>query len=796
MAVITVDRKDFCNLVGKEFAMEEIEQTIPMMGVGWEGLNGDSFDIEVFPNRPDMLSVEGLARAYSSYMGIRTGLKKYKLEASEEMVIVEEKVMKTRPYFVSCIIKNVRFTNDFIRSIMQLQEKLHLTHCRKRKKVAIGLHDYDKIIFPVIYTAKPKSFSFIPLECSQEMSLQEILEKLPKGSDYSWILEGMEEYPILHDSRGRVLSMPPIINSEQTKLEESTKNVFVDITATDQKAADEVLNIIATTFADRGASIHKIKIKSSTSVFYKPDLSPKLMGLSSSYVNKLLGLQLKNNQIIDLLKRMGHDAEDIGKEKIQVFVPCYRTDIMHPIDLVEDVAIAYGYSNFDSEIPSISTIGEEDPKEIFCSKLRSLLVGYGFQEAVTFILSNKNNLFKKMNMDVKTVAETLNAKTSEYNVVRNWLLPSLMEVLSKNKHNEYPQNLFEVGDVVVLDDSLDIGNKTMKRLAIVSCHAKANFSEMKSLIESILANLGIKEYEIKKSDAPCYIKGRATKFIINDYVLARFGEINPIVLEKWGLEVPVAGGEVCVEMLYELAKGNYYEEPKVCETPVSESVEREQEENKFEKIETERLFYLDPYMKEADATVLSSTGKEIVLDKTIFFAFSGGQASDQGKINGINVVDVIEKDKKIVHVLGEEPSFKIGDKVKMEIDWERRYQIMRLHSAAHLVYFPLIEKLGKVKIIGSNVSPEKARIDFLYEKKMTDLLPIVEKEVNEIISNGLEIKVENDHKDPEKRWWKCGKWEMPCGGTHVRSTSEIGKVKLKRKNIGAGKERVEITLMD
>jgi len=554
MAIITVDRSDFCQLAGKEFTMKEIEENIPMMGTAWEGSEGDEFTVEIFPNRPDMLSVEGLARAFSAYMGVKTGLRKYKLEGSEEMVIIDQKVSKVRPYFVSCVIKNIKFTDDFIKSIMQIQEKLHITHCRKRKKVAIGLHDYDKIVFPVTYTTKPKDFKFVPLEQSEEMTLQEILEKLPKGRDYAWTLEGMKEYPLLHDGRGTVLSMPPIINSEDTKVEETTKNIFVDITATDEKTANEVLNIIVTTFADRGATIHKIKIKYSDRMIYTPDLSTKGITINSKYINSLLGLKLTNQEIIKCLNKMGHDAQEIGKDKLEVTSPCYRTDIMHEIDIVEDVAIGYGYDKFDPEIPNISTIGEEDEKEIFCTRLRSLLVGYSMQECVTFILTNKKNLFQKMNMKTVPIAETSNAKTSEYSVVRNWLLPSLMEVLSRNKHNEYPQNLFEVGEVVELDDN-EVGNKTMKRLAIVLCHSKANFSEMKSLIESVLSNVGVSDYEVKESKCPCYIPGRVAKFVVNEKTLARFGEIDPKVLENWGLETPITGGEICVDCLFDLIKG-------------------------------------------------------------------------------------------------------------------------------------------------------------------------------------------------------------------------------------------------
>ena len=192
--------------------------------------------------------------------------------------------------------------------------------------------------------------------------------------------------------------------------------------------------------------------------------------------------------------------------------------------------------------------------EVFSAHLRSLLVGYGMQEAMTFMLTNREKLFGRMNMNEVPVAETENAKTSEYNTLRNWLLPSLIEVLTKNKHNEYPQKIFEVNDVFEIDENQDSGAKTMRRLAIVISHAKANFSEMKSLFESVLHNFGITEYKVEESKCPCYISGRAAKFTVNDKAIARFGEMDPKVLEKWGLEMPVAGGEICVDSVINLVE--------------------------------------------------------------------------------------------------------------------------------------------------------------------------------------------------------------------------------------------------
>jgi phenylalanyl-tRNA synthetase beta chain len=548
MPTIKVNRKDFCSLLGKSMSMNELAERLPMLGVAWEGSEGDEFEVEVFPNRPDMLSVEGLARAFSSFINASVGLRRYHTEQSEYMAIVDESVLAIRPVFVSCVIKDVEFSDDFIKSIIQMQEKLMLTHGRKRKKVAIGLHDLDKIKFPVTYSAVDENFSFVPLEQERAMTIKEILQELPKGKEYGWILQG-NKYPIITDAVGKVLSFPPIINSEYTKLEESTRNVFVDITALDEKAAREVLNIIATTFADRGGKIYKVKIKYPSQIIYTPDLSTRTIQVDLNYINKMLGLKLSKEDVKRYLRMMGFEATEI-KGAMQAEIPCYRTDIMHAFDIVEDVAIAFGYENFEEEMPNIATIGEEDALEAFANKLRNLLVGYGLQETLTFILSNKANLFKKMNIEEEDVAETANSKTSEYNVVRNWLLPSMMEVLARNKHNDYPQNIFEVGDVVVLSDN-DVGAETVKKLAIALCHSKASFSEIKSIVESLLSNLGIEAYSIDEAEHGSFIAGRAAKILVKGREIALFGEVHPIVLENWNIEMPVAALEMNVNWIFE-----------------------------------------------------------------------------------------------------------------------------------------------------------------------------------------------------------------------------------------------------
>jgi phenylalanyl-tRNA synthetase beta chain len=371
------------------------------------------------------------------------------------------------------------------------------------------------------------------------------------GREYAWTVEGFKEYPMILDSKGMVLSMPPIINGEYTRIDEATRNLFIDITGTDLKAITEVLNIIITTFADRGAEIYAVENHYPDGTVLKtPDLEPKTMALDIDYVNGTLGMEYTLGEATGLLARMGHDAE-LG-ETLMVEYPCYRTDIMHPMDLVEDIAIAYGYDKFVPEIPEIATEAGEDMLEVFSRGLRNFLVGFGFQEVVTFMMSSPKRLFHRMALPVEPLVETSNPKMEGYTSLRNRLIPGLMEVLASNKHHPYPQNVYEVDDVVLLDPTTETGARSERRLTVALCHARANFSEVKAVLNSILENLDV-EAEIEEGGLDCFIEGRRFVAKVNGEPLCWVGEVKPEALEAWELEMPVAALEMNVGKLFELS---------------------------------------------------------------------------------------------------------------------------------------------------------------------------------------------------------------------------------------------------
>jgi len=543
MPTITLDKKDVIRLVGKEIPEDKLKHRISMLGTDLEKIDGSEIVVEVFPNRPDLLSEEGFARALSSFIGVKTGLRKYNVKKSNFKLKVEKSVEDVRPVIRCAVIKNINLTDEAIKSLMQLQEKLHLTHGRKRKKVAIGVHDFDALKFPLVYKAvKPDEISFVPLGMNHKMNLAEILSKHPKGKEYAFCLDGLEKYPIIIDAKEDVVSFPPVINGVVTQVREETKNLFIDVTGTDVNAVTQALNILVTSLADRGADIYSLDVNGVIS----PDLSPRKMNIDLGYVNKLLGLNLKQEEFEELLSRMG-----LGYDK-EVLIPAYRGDIIHPVDVVEAVAIAYGFENFEPEIPNLATIAEENSFEKFKSKIAEILVGLRMIETNTYHITNKENLNKKMNLDLGCV-ELSNALTKDYNVLRSWMIPSLMDVLKNNRNREFPQKIFEMGICFKENKEKETNAEEFTRLAVLISHTKANFTEIKQVMDYLFRALNL-NYEIENTEHESFIKGRVGRVVVNGKKLAYIGEISPEVITNWELEMPVAALELNLTELFELIK--------------------------------------------------------------------------------------------------------------------------------------------------------------------------------------------------------------------------------------------------
>ncbi|MEM5797173.1 MAG: phenylalanine--tRNA ligase subunit beta [Candidatus Aenigmatarchaeota archaeon] len=544
MPTITYDKKDLLNLIGKRLSDEQLEEIIHLMKTNVESKTETEITVELTPDRPDLFGIEGLSRAIKQYLGLQKGLKKFTVNSPQ--LHIKASYLPYRPYLAAAVIRNVSITDSFIRSLMNIQDVLTDTIGRKREKVAIGIHDFDKIIPNIVYTEVSSDEKIVPLDTNEEITLAEVLEKIPKGREYGHILSGLKKLPVWIDAKG-IFSFPPIINSERTRVTEKTKNLFVELTGTDKEAVLQTLNIIVTNFAERGCIIEATKIFYGEKSEVVPNLNPTFIDLGIDETNKLIGLDLKKSDIIDALNRMGYDVIE-NKGMLKVFIPAYRTDILHKVDLIEDVAIGYGFNNFIPHLPSVATIGKVHPIEKLSNKVRQLLVGFGFQEIIRPILSNHKNLFDKMNIKSEAVIELENPVSSEYICLRNWLLPSLMEVLSANKHVEYPQNIFEVGDVVVPDNDEETMSKTIRKVACVISHSKSSYAEVKGVVESLLKQMGV-IYSFKENSSETFIEGRQASIVVNNKSIGILGEISPVVLEQWNLEMPCAAFEISLDAI-------------------------------------------------------------------------------------------------------------------------------------------------------------------------------------------------------------------------------------------------------
>lgn len=548
MPTVTLNKTVLEKLTGKELPLEQLKDRISMLGTGLEKIEGDEIELEIFPNRPDLLSEQGFARAFSSFIGVKAGLRKYQVKDSRNKVIIDNSVKDIRPYTACAIVKGLKFNDEKIREIVQIQEKLHITFGRNRKKLAIGIYPVEKINFPITYKADaPAKIKFRPLEAEREMTGQQILSQHKAGRGFGHLLEGLSRFPIFIDANQEILSMPPIINSHLTgKITERTTEVFIECSGFNFAVLSRCLNIIVTALADMGGEIYSVKLEFSDKTEITPNLTPERMKFNLNYVNKLLGLKLNETEAVKLLERMGY-----GYEKGDVLIPAYRADILHQVDIAEDIAIAYGYENFVEEIPNVATIGEEDYLEKFYRKVREILIGLGLLEVKNYHLMTKEDLSKKMISSLELIP--LKNALGEHNHLRNSLLPSLLKNLKDNQHNEYPQKIFEIGRVFFLNKDTETGVGEKENLVIVLCHEKTDFTEIKQVLDALINYLG-QECSIKESKHPSFIEGRVGEIFIKENKVGIIGEISPLVITNWGLAVPVVGLELDLEELNELMK--------------------------------------------------------------------------------------------------------------------------------------------------------------------------------------------------------------------------------------------------
>ncbi len=542
MPSITVSYRDLCKLVGRRIKPMQLCERLGMLGMEAEAA-GDELKLEVTHNRPDLLSPEGVARALRGFLGVETGLPRYKLSASGVMVEVDRSVKPIRPFIVAGVVTNVKLTDEIVASLMQVQEKLHASLCRNRRRGSIGVYDFDTIKPPVRYTTTlPDGIRFVPLEFDRELTPAQILREHPKGIEYGSIMRGWPRYPLLIDSRGVVLSVPPIINSEETRVTSRTRRLFIDVTGEDERVVNQALTILMTGLAERGFGLQSVAVKYPNKRVRTPDLRPSRHRLSARATNEFIGLGLKPKEIAKIAERMRYGVVGIKGEVLTLLAQPYRNDLMHEVDLIEDIAIGYGYDRLEPTLPKVVTTGEREPTQRLSERARRVLTGLGFMEAMTYTLTNPRTNFELMRVRGEA-AEVANPVSEEYTIIRNSLLPCLLSVLRTNRRNPLPQLVFEVGDVIVLDEGVETGARSVRRAAAAVIGEEAGFTQIKAVAEALLRELGI-AHEVRPIEHSSFLVGRAAEFVSGDRSLGIVGEIHPEVILGFELEHPVAAFEI------------------------------------------------------------------------------------------------------------------------------------------------------------------------------------------------------------------------------------------------------------
>jgi phenylalanyl-tRNA synthetase beta chain len=539
MPVVALYYSRLRKLVGN-VSKKQISDALPFLGLDIESEDPSmgKVRVEYSPNRPDYSTDVGIAMGLQGLLGIKTGALKLKIKKSNKYsIFAKSNVSKIRPYVTGIIAKDGKIDEDILTQLIQMQEDLHMGIGRKRKKSSIGIHDLDHISFPLNYTVTNRNHSFIPLGESKSLTVSKILENSETGKEYGGLLGNSSQVPILLDSNQNTVSFPPIINAAITTVTTKTKNLFVEVTGINKKDAEDMLSVVAIILQSSGFTLESIKIsggKNST-----PKLQEKKMIVNSSLINQTLGLNLNTSKIISSLKKSRLDALSKGTNIICT-IPAYRFDIFGPMDLVEEVALGYGIQNFEPSLSPSQNIGQTNPISLQLKHLNHIMIGLGFLEALNSSLSSKRVLYDMTNRDSTKIIPILDSKSQEHTILRDSILPGLLENISKNIHEQYPQRLFETGTVFALQNP--ISEKI--NFSSIGAYPDANFTDITSVLQSALkTGFGI-TIKTKTVTHPTFEKGRCASVIVNDKPIGIIGEINSKIIENYKIRVSVVGFEI------------------------------------------------------------------------------------------------------------------------------------------------------------------------------------------------------------------------------------------------------------
>jgi phenylalanyl-tRNA synthetase beta chain len=557
MPTISIFQQDFAQLLGQPASIPDIEQWLPWVKGELKDVNSDTGEVRIElqdTNRPDLWCVEGIARQIRAVLtGSLTPHSFFSTRGrAKRRIQVMPGMEHVRPYVAACTSVGYPMTVEGLAQCIQTQEKLAEAFGRQRETVSIGLYRLSSIAFPVTYgVVKPDEVRFTPLGFEEKMTPQEILTVHPKGLEYGSIVAGYERLPLLWDTDGHVLSFPPIINSRELgEVQIGDTDLLVEVTGTDLSMVILALNIFASNLADRGATIEPIDIVYPyETAMGKTVKTPLDMGntqrVSFHAIEQALGMALGAEAIQTALTSYGYQVKST-RQSVAVKLPAFRNDLMHVMDVAEDVAITRGYDSFSPIMPQTFTVGALSQQEQTSDQLRDLLVGFGFQEMFSNILASRNELVERMRLggtEYESLVEVDNVMSQTYACLRPSILPCLLRVEALSPRVFYPHLLFEVGEVARVDKEANVGSRTVLSLAAISAHPGANFSEMHSYLDLLMYYM-VWPYDLEPVSHPSFLDGRVGRIRCQGKIIGYIGEFHPEVLESWQIDMPTSGFEI------------------------------------------------------------------------------------------------------------------------------------------------------------------------------------------------------------------------------------------------------------
>jgi phenylalanyl-tRNA synthetase beta chain len=534
-------------------SIEKLLERLPFLGLDIEGIDKEKIRVEYNPNRPDFSSDTGIFRSLKGLLNEIVGLPVFKYSFNRSYkIIVDQHVKQIRPIILFFVAAQNHNINEFLLDqLISIQDDLHNGIARGRKKASIGIHDLDAIKFPLIYSTKSSKESFIPMDQHGPITFKEILSTTDVGKKYSNLLNNHIRYPALNDNNNEIISFPPIINSNKTKVTNKSKNILIEITGINLETCKSILAILAYYLYEEGFKIYSGIVHDKKTDFSSLKILKDNKVLVDKYlIDKYLGLDLTFKEIVESLHRSRIGASLTKDKKIKCLVPSYRNDIIHPIDIVEEVAIGYGIDNLKPSMPSFQvSTGIKYANFNIYDKLRETLIGLGFLEMVNFTLIDYT-LSTTFNFDNNKLLERIKvneSKSKEHEFLRTNIISSLINNLSHNIHEEYPQKVFEIGK------TFSFKNKIVEKWSLGALIASNNtsYTEIKSILKSISSlNFG-EQFITKKNERDLFIWGRSADVLFQDKTIGFVGELSPQFITKFNLRLPVSMFELNLSNLFE-----------------------------------------------------------------------------------------------------------------------------------------------------------------------------------------------------------------------------------------------------